>query len=29
MERLDDLELLAKVRERENEPSIKVTLDDL
>jgi len=29
MERLDDLELLAKVRERENEPSVKVTLDDL
>ncbi|MBU0656757.1 MAG: type II toxin-antitoxin system Phd/YefM family antitoxin [Gammaproteobacteria bacterium] len=29
MERLDDLELLAKVRERENEPSIKVVLDEL
>lgn len=29
MEQLDDLELLAKVRERESEPSIKVTLDEL
>lgn len=29
MERLDDLELLATVREREHEPSIKVTLDEL
>lgn len=29
MERLDDLELLAKVREREHEPSIKATLDEL
>lgn len=29
MERLDDLELLAKVKQRESEPSIKVTLDEL
>lgn len=29
MEQLDDLELLAKVRERANEPGIKVTLDEL
>ena len=29
MERLEDLELLAKARERENEPSVQVTLDDL
>ena len=29
MERLEDMELLALCRERENDPTIKVSLDDL
>lgn len=29
MERLDDLDLVRIVRERENEPSVKVSLDEL
>jgi antitoxin StbD len=29
VDRLDDLELLALVKERENEPSIAVNIDDL
>jgi len=29
MERLEDMELLALCRERENDPTVKVSLDDL
>ncbi|CAI8811782.1 hypothetical protein EMIT0P265_240007 [Pseudomonas zeae] len=29
MTRLDDLELIALCKERENDPTIKVSLDDL
>ncbi|MGN7742341.1 type II toxin-antitoxin system Phd/YefM family antitoxin [Pseudomonas sp. 22526] len=29
MERLEDMELLALCRERENDPTLKVSLDDL